>query len=304
MKKQIRIIILLFITGLGALPTVNAQTGNFGTGYFQNQYIFNPAMIGLKQQELNVNAVYKQESTAVNNGSKVMSLTADYAFSNAVGVGLNLSLDKIGSLSTTKMMATYGYQVQIDDNNQKLQFGLSAGGILERFNTSSITGDATDPFLYNYNQRPMQFEADFGVAYIRDRFTLQAAVPNLVTVIGDKERTVLTQATLFAAASYRFKLTGDGTEAINLEPKVAFRGYKGLKHVIDGGINADFMQNQLNIYGMYHSNKSVSAGVGFKAIDVLQISASYLSRSNDARGAGAIGNAFELGLRFFVSAKK
>lgn len=125
----------------------------------------------------------------------------------------------------------------------------------------------------------------------------------MVATLGNQERTALDQATLFAAASYRFNLTGNDNNAINLEPKVAFRSFKTLKSLIDVGANADFMQNLFNVYAMYHTNKSVTGGIGFRAVDALQISASYTSSSSNYSG-GSLGNAFEVGLRFYISAKK
>lgn len=284
------------------LLAATAQTANFGTGYFQNQYLFNPAMLGLNNNQLNINAAYKRESTGIDNGPKTLYFTGDYAFNNGMGLGVNVLSDKIGPLSTTRMMASYAYRLQLDGDKQQLHFGLAAGGIVERFNTIDVTGDGADELLYNYSDRKMHFEADFGVAYIRDRLTVQATLPNLVSAFGNQERSSLSQSTLFAAASYRFNLTGTDKGSINLEPKVAFRGFKAIKSVVDLGANADFMQNQFNVYAMYHTNKSVTGGIGFKALDALQVSASYTSSSSAFNG-GSLGNAYEIGLRFYVPKK-
>lgn len=288
---------------MGFVLSTNAQIVNFGTGYFQNQYLFNPAMLGAGKDPLSINAAYKRESTSIDNGPKTLYFTADYTVNETMGFGLSVLTDKIGPLSNTRLMASYVYQLKLDGNNQKIHFGLSAGGVAERFNTTEITGDASDQLLYNYSDRNMQFEADFGLAYIRDRLTVQLTVPNLVSSLGNQERSALNQATLFTAASYRFNLAGTDKYAINLEPKVAFRSFKGLKNLIDVGANADFMQNLFSLFAMYHTNKSVTGGISFKAVDALQISTSYTSRSLTYNG-GAFGNAFEIGLRFYVPKKK
>lgn len=302
MKRKIIQIMVLLGFCLGNMINAKAQTANFGTGYFQNQYLFNPAMLGANANQLNVNAAFKRESTGIDNGPKTLYFSADYGFGNAMGLGVNVLVDKLGPLSTTKLMASYGYQLKIDDS-QKVLFGLSAGGVVERFNTIDVVGDGADELLYNYSDRKMQFEADFGAAYVRDGLTVQATAPNLVATLGNQERSSLNLATLFAAVSYRFNLTGTDRSAINLEPKVAYRTFKGLKNLIDVGANADFMQNLFNVYGMYHTNKSFTGGVGFKALDALQIAASYTSASNSYNG-GSLGNAFEVGLRFAFAKKK
>ena len=302
MKNQIQtILLLIFLLAMAfCVPmAANAQTSSFGAGYFQNQYLLNPAMAGLKPTELNLNTAYNRESTSVSNGAKTMSFTADYGLSDAVGLGFNLSLDKVGALSTTRIMGSYAYQLKLNDDNQSLHFGLSAGGIQERFNANQIIGDPSDEMLYNFNDRKMQFEADFGIAFQYNGLTLQAVSPNLVSTLRDTEKTVLSQGTLVASAAYKLGF-GDASNPVHVEPKVAFRSFKGLKSVIDAGANVDFVQNTINIYGLYHSNKSVTAGIGFKVLDAFQISGAYNSGSDGFSG-GTLGSSFELGLRFFTS---
>ncbi|RQO65820.1 hypothetical protein DBR43_26590 [Pedobacter sp. KBW06] len=302
MKNQIQTILLLILLLAMAFcvpMAANAQTSSFGAGYFQNQYIVNPAMAGLKSTELNINTAYNRESTSVSNGAKTVSFTADYGLNNAVGLGFNLLLDKVGALSTTRIMGSYAYQLKLNDDNQSLHFGISAGGVQERFNANQIIGDPSDEMLYNFNDRKMQFEADFGLAFQYNGFTLQAVSPNLVSTLRNTEKTVLSQGTLVASAAYKFGF-GDAGNPVHVEPKVAFRSFKGLKSIIDAGANVDFVQNTINIYGLYHSNKSVTAGIGFKVLDAFQISGAYNSGSDGFSG-GTLGSSFELGLRFFTS---
>jgi type IX secretion system PorP/SprF family membrane protein len=302
MRKQIQIILFLLTIGFGLPIGVNAQTGNFGTGYFQNQYVLNPAMAGLNSKEFNINTAYNKESTAVSNSAKTIYITADYGLSNAVGLGVNLIMDNIGALSTTRIMGTYAYQVKLNEDNQSLHFGVSVGGVKERFNANDISGDPSDVFLYNFNDRKMQFEADFGVAYLRDRLTLQATAPNFVSTLRDTEKTILSQGTFVASAAYKISIA-DGGDPINLEPKIAFRSFKGLKSIIDAGANVDFVQNTINLFALYHSNKSVTAGIGFKVLGAFQVSGAYNSGSDNFSG-GTIGNSFELGLRFYTKGNK
>lgn len=302
MKNQIQYIlflILLLAMAFCVPMAAHAQTSNFGAGYFQNQYIFNPAMAGLKSTELNINTAYNRESTSVSNGAKTVSFTADYGLSDAVGLGFNLLMDKIGALSTTRIMGSYAYQVKLNDENQRIHFGISAGGIQERFNANQIIGDPSDEMLYNFNDRKMQFEADFGVAFQYNGLTLQAVSPNLVSTLRGKEKTVLSQGAFLASAAYKLGF-GEPGNLINVEPKVTFRSFKGTKSIIDAGANVDFLQNTINIYGLYHSNKSVTGGIGFKVLDAFQISGAYNSGSDGFSGA-TLGSSFELGLRFFTS---
>ena len=99
----------------------NAQLNPFGAAYFQNQYLFNPAMAGT-EQKLKLNVAYRKEWNDISNGPVNQYLSGDFGLSDKVGVGLKVINDKAGVLSTTGAMATYSYHIGISDK-QKLHFG-------------------------------------------------------------------------------------------------------------------------------------------------------------------------------------
>lgn len=301
MKKQVKIILSVLALGLGMSTEVNAQAGNFGTGYFQNQYVFNPAMAGLTAGELNINSAFNGETAGISNGAKTLYLTADYGLNDKTGLGVNLMMDKIGGLNTTRIMGSYTYGIKLSSDDQRLNFGLLAGGVVDRLNEIALSGDLSDQQLYNFNTRKMQFEADFGIAYLNKGFTLQATVPNLVSTLRDTEKTILSQNTFFASVGYKMGF-GESKAQVNVEPKVAFRSMKNMKSIVDAGANVDFLQNTINVFALYHTSKSVTGGVGFKVLDAFQVSASYNSGSEALGGINA-GNNYEIGLRFYTTKK-
>ncbi len=279
----------------------NAQTSLFGSGYFQNQYVFNPAMTGLNNKELNLSLSYLRQGNSGGSNTAFTTLygTADYAFNNAIGAGLSVYNDKAGLISSSKYVGSYSFHMNLADENQRLHLGFSVIGIQQRVRQDGVSGDPGDPAFYNFNKRKMQAEADFGAAYTDKSWTIQATVPNLVSLINDRPRDqIFSQSTLFFASSYKFKLNDDDAESMTLEPKVVYRGFKQTKNVIDVGANFSILNNALNLYGMYHSTKCVTAGVGYK-LDFAQVSAAYTTTPSALSGY-SLGNQFEINVKFSI----
>jgi type IX secretion system PorP/SprF family membrane protein len=299
MKKNKLITILLsFTLCLGLCIKADAQNAVFGSAYFQNQYVFNPAMSGLNAQEFNLNTAYQAPFNSVPGGPRALYATADYGFNNQVGAGLSVINDKAGLFSNTRIAGTYSFHIKAGEQNQQINFGVSAVGILERLDIYDITGNPSDPLIYNFNNRSMQFEGDFGIAYTDDKLTAQATMPNMVALFGNKLRDVLEEQTLFAAVAYKFNLN-ESPESIIIEPKVAFRGYKDYQNVVDGGANVIFLKDVFSVYGMYHTNKAVSLGAGVKLLDAIQLTAAYNTQTSALQNFPLSTN-FEVGLRYFV----
>lgn len=303
MKRNYRF--LIFILASCFATKTQAQVGVNGSGYFQNQYIFNPAMTGLSEKELNLNLAYLRQnnSGADNSAFKTIAGTADYGFNKSIGAGLAVYNDRAGAISSTKIVGTYSFHMSLAEEKQKLHLGFSVIGLQQRVRQDGVTGDPADPAFYNFNTRKMQLESDFGAAYTDDAWTIQATLPNLVALINDRPRDqIFSQSTLFAAASYRLKLTDEGEDQIAIEPKAVYRGFKQTKNIVDAGANVTFLNNILNMYGMYHTNKSVTAGVGYK-LDFAQITASYSSAPSALSGF-SLGTQYEFGVRFQLPSKK
>jgi type IX secretion system PorP/SprF family membrane protein len=299
MKNKINLqFILMVLLCLLIFCKGNAQINNFGTGYFQNQYVFNPAMSGLEAKKGNIGAGFRK-SGDVKNGPQSAYLNGDYAFNEKTGAGVNLFYDRAGLINTLKVMATYSYHVQLDAAGaKKLHFGLSVGGIQKRLNNGDVHGDLDDPSLYNFNDQFMHFEADFGMAYTDDKLTIQAAAPNLVSTFGKNKNNITDVADrqiYFAAVSYKIRPT-DNEDGLVIEPKVAYRGIKHSNSILDAGANFSFKKELVNVFGLYHSNKSLSAGAGLRISNIVQATFLYNTQSSDFK-AYSTGN-YEIGLRF------
>ena len=268
-----KLVMLVLVTG--CLVSARAQLMPFGSGYYQNRYLLNPAMCG-QERELVLNAAYRKEQLSFSESPTSQYLTAGYGISDKVGVGLKVEANQSGPLAHINAMGSYAYHVHFTET-KKLYMGLSLGVTNNHLGISKTNGEADDPALLGYNARGTQVEADFGVAYTDDKLLVQAALPGLISQYKKENKDWVNKPLAFAAVSYKAKLS-DEAEGIYAEAMVAFRAIRGYDNIIDAGANFSFLKNKLSILGMYHTNKSLSAGVGLEIFEKLvSVSAIYHS---------------------------
>jgi type IX secretion system PorP/SprF family membrane protein len=275
-----------------------AQLRPYNAMYYQNRYLANPAMAGVgKGAEVNVG--YLRQWMTVPGSPKAQYATGTYRFNDKVGLGLGIFNETAGFITTTKVAATYAYHIVLNaEKEQKLHFGLSAGIRKQRIDTDAIHGDVDDPVVNSFNDRPMYFDGDFGVAYTTKRLKAQASLPNIRSVM-DSGLGEANMATFFSSVSYTFELGATG--AVGLEPTVCYRGVKAHGGIVDVGINATFLENSLNFFAMYHSSKNISLGAGLRVTSMFRFTGMYVAGGADM-GTYAKDN-FELGLQMLLNQK-
>jgi len=284
-------ILSTFLVGLVicTATTVKAQVNPFGSQYFQNQYLFNPAMAGL-DKGLNINLAYSKQGLGVDGSQNMQALTAEYSV-NKVGLGLSVFNDYSGLFRTTRAVVTYAYHVQLSGNDQKLNFGLSGGFVNQHIQSGDIIGNQADPGIVNFNNNPTYFDGDFGVSYTSAHLTLQGALPDLKSLAN--ANSTAEREVFFTSASYKL---GDPAD-MSLEPKVVFRQIRGFDKIVDAGANLAFSQNQFSLQAMYHSSNSATFGFGLNktAYSIL----AFYTTNTSALNAYNNGDV-ELSLRFHL----
>ena len=286
---------LAFLMGLSitiAVPLKSlAQVNNFKSVYYQNQYLYNPAMAGL-EKGLTLNFAYRQQFNSVPGSPKMQNLSADYGPGNNVGIGLIINNEKTGLISRTRIMGSYAYHLPVSENS-KLHFGLSLGVNNTYLDYGAIIGDNGDQEAEIFNRRPLYIDGDIGIAYTNQNLTIQGAVPNLKTVFfkNNQNQDIVTNTTIFyTAVSYKIPSESN----LTLEPKVAYRGVRGFDHILDAGVKLDMPDYHLNLTGLYHTNKSITAAVG---LDLSGIGLFLAFSSNNSSLNQSSNNNVELGLR-------
>ena len=257
-KRSIAAVILLFVVIIQT--SVKAQLNPLATQYFENQYLFNPAMAGINSG-LNINLSVRKQWSSIPGSPFTQAVSADYLL-NRAAFGVNFYNEQSGLLKSTRAVATYAYHIPLGPNNQKLNFGLSAGFSNQRVPYDQVNGDIGDLSVARYNSLKSYVDGDFGASYTSNGLNIQAALPNLKSIFNqDNNSTDIDRSLYFTSVSYRFD-SGENINTIELEPKVVFRGVKGYTNIVDVGANLTLANNQLSFQGMYHSTKSTTFGFG------------------------------------------
>jgi type IX secretion system PorP/SprF family membrane protein len=239
-----------------------AQLNPFQAIYYQNPYLYNPAMAGM-EKVLNINTGYRQQWSSFAGTPKTTAFTADFQPVDRVGVGININDDQAGLIRQTRIMGTYAYHLPLGDREQQLHFGLSLGLDDSRVDYASIKGDVSDTEVAQYNQLKAYVDGDFGIGYTDQNLNIGAAVPNLKSAFfkSSDSRFDADRLLFITVVSYKLPLTS-GTRSFLLQPLLGYRIVKGYDNIIDGGFNLAMNNYGIYLQAIYHSSESLGLGFG------------------------------------------
>lgn len=287
--KALKCLFLIMFIGL-YLPLSAQRAGNsnahvapLAMQYFQNQYLANPAMAGI-DTGLHVNLAYRKLWSGIPGSPVTKALTADYRAFRRVGFGVQVNHESAGLLSSTRVAGSYAYHLPLNHSgNSALHFGISAVFYAKYLDSKALNGDPNDPSIGEFNRRDNYFESDFGMAWTYNGFTLQGALPDMISLVQNKKEDKLAgRNVFFGAAAYRFEFP-ESRQINSIEPKVCLRGIQDDKSIVDIGANITGLNNWVNLFGLYHTSGNFTAGVGvhYKATASLQVA--YTSQTSGLR---------------------
>ena len=286
-------VITALISGvLCCTNTVKAQINPLSTQYYQNQYLFNPAMAGLNEG-LIINANYSKLGLSVDGIQNTQAISAEYQLQK-VGLGVNVINQFSGIFRNTRAVVTYAYHLPVGASGQKLSFGLSGGFVNQHAEVSNIIGDQSDLSVARYNSNKQTYiDGDLGIAYTASKFTLQGSLPNLKSLFKD-DITYAEQEKFFTSASYKFLDPAD----VSVEPKIVYRSVRGFSQIVDGAVNVAFNNNAFSLQGIYHSSNSATFGFGLNMAEYSILG--YYTTNTTTLNAYSNGN-YEISLRVNLS---
>jgi len=269
--------------------------------YFQNPYLYNPALAGM-DDNININLAYRAQWTEFAGTPKTTSFTTDFQPTEKVGLGINIEEDQAGLLTQTNILGTYAYHVPLRDNDQKLNFGLSAGVFNSRVNYNDVVGQLPDNEISLYNQVKPYFDGEFGIAYSSNSFSIGAAIPDIRSVFfrTSDERFDVDRLEFISLASYKIYLQNEDRNFV-LEPVAGFRAVYGYNDIVDAGFKFTMENYGLWLQSIYHSSQSVNVCVGFET-GIYVFNFAYNFESGPL--ADYTNGSFELGVTVKLSNKK
>lgn len=267
----------------------------FGSQFFYNRYLGNPAMAGL-DSTLKLNIAYRKQLTDMPGAPVTQAFSADDYVDKRVGLGLIAYKDKAGLINRTRVALTVAYHVPLGLNNQQLHFGISPVFSQAKLDPNGIIGDQDDPAINEFNANKSAFEVDYGMAYTDEHITLQAALSNMISFMQKYSNTTAEAPTIYVSAAYKFSFDG----VVNsIEPQLSILGIRNYKSIVYGGANLIFYNHLLNFFGMVHSTGNFSVGAGLNYKDIVHIQGVYLTQTSGLRNYSDGNYEIDLGISLF-----
>lgn len=291
---KVRLSSLFFLILLIAIADLRAQINPLAAQYYQNPYLSNPSMAGIKQG-LYLNLGYRDQWGNMEGAPRNLSATAEYG-TERVGIGFNFYKDEAGLISRTKLQGTYAYHLPLNDENQILHLGISFGVQTDLLNYQNIVGSQNDLTAIRFNDQERIWDGDFGLAYSDKHFQIEASVSNMKTQI-EINNNISNYGTFMTAASYRIS-----SEDWQLLPKIIYRGVRNYNDILDIGAELRVLSEQLGFMSMYHTNKSMSYGLSYQRQKQWQLLMLYNTPTQLLKSYAT--GTFEIGLRLKLNTEK
>lgn len=298
-----RLFILLFIL-MNSAFTVKAQQIPIFSQYFHNRFIENPSLAG-DDGYGSFFLTHRQQWVGIDGGPTTTALTANMPFyDDRAGFGFLLKQDNVNITDRTRFMLSGAYHIFGNyETSSKLSFGLSAGIVNQRINTSKVNAfDPEDAAIFEDKNSVTAAEVSFGMNFTY-RYKLQIGVsfPHLLTTNfhflavdpAEKKRNLNHFRHFVANARYTFE-TSDKMHKV--EPIFLLRATErtGIPLNYEGGLIYT-VQSALFMSALYRFDDALNLGAGwndprFMAGYAYELHTGYLS--------GQTGGSHEIFLAF------
>lgn len=183
--KHLVCIALLLGTSLVKVKNVQAQQNIQFTQYIFNSLSVNPGYAGYKEEWF-AQLALRNQWVSMQGAPKTGQLSIDGILTpqnNNMGIGLQITADKLGPQAATSAYANYSYRLRLDEmDTKRLSFGLGAG-----FTQYSLDGTMLNPVnpgdvaLPNGKESELVPDLRFGIYYTSPSFYVGASVMDLLS---------------------------------------------------------------------------------------------------------------------------
>lgn len=182
--NKIAIYTFLVFSLMQAKPSRAQQNIQFSQ-YIFNALSVNPAYAGYKEEWFTQLAL-RQQWVGIDGAPKTGQLSIDGIASpesKKVGLGLQLTADKLGPQSSTSAYANYAYRLPLNsDGTSRLSFGIGVGVTQYRLDVSEFDPiNPNDAVAFGDNIKSTVPDARFGVYYASSTWYLGASVNDLLS---------------------------------------------------------------------------------------------------------------------------
>lgn len=222
--------------------------------YPHNTSFVNPAEVGTKKGT-QVQLAHRQQWIGFVGSPNTTFIYAQRQLNSKMGIGGNITLDKIAFIQRINANASYSYKLFID-NKSKIRFGLSAGIMKGTLDLNTIQADDMSDIVLTSAPLKMTFDATFGMAYTFDKdLNIGIALPQLlgtkasIDVVDGSKYNLARHSNLYV--SYKMKVD----EQFEFIPLIMVR-------------NAQKKNSQVEIFGNIKYNNKLWGGIGHRSNSV------------------------------------
>jgi len=219
--------------------------------YPYNTSLINPADVGIKKGT-RLQLGHRQQWLGFDGSPNTTFLSGQHQLNSKMGIGGNVTFDKIAFIQRINANASYSYKLLINNDN-KIRFGLSAGIMKGTLDLSSIQADdMSDIVLSSATGMKMTFDATFGLSYtFKKDLNIGIALPQLLgskadLAIDGSKYNLVRHSNIYA--SYRMKID----EQFEVIPLIMVR-------------NAQKKNSQVEIFGNIKYDDKFWGGIGYRS---------------------------------------
>jgi len=299
-----KIIKILFVVGVCMVQSINSfsQQNALFSQYMFNTLAINPAYAG-SRNVVAATALYRNQWVGIEGAPKTGTFTVDAPFANErIGLGMQLSSDRIGITRTTSGFLTAAYKIPMGyDGN--LSFGLerSIASYTANFTDISLdpTGPVPDPSFATDISKTL-FNFGSGIYFSNSRmyagFSVKDFVRNRLNnndLATDDDITARQSAHGYLALGYVFPLGLD----FNLKTSMLAKGVRGAP--VQGDFNATlWIKDIIAVGAEYRTSADVSALMELRVTPQVRIGYAYDKSTTALRNYNSGSHEFMLRYEF------
>lgn len=155
---------------------VYSQNDPIYSHYMFNSISFNPAFTG-NYDKLHLQSTYRMQWLGIEGAPRTIYASVDAPVHKQMSAGLEVTQDKIGDFSTTKIYSNYAYRININDKS-RVSLGLAVGMEMLQFQKNDLMN--IDPIFNNTQLNNNQFNARAGVYYSNSDFYFGVSSTSLI----------------------------------------------------------------------------------------------------------------------------
>jgi type IX secretion system PorP/SprF family membrane protein len=171
MKQRTLLVLLVLCTS-----TLLAQDQANFTQFYLNPYILNSSYAGI-DGKTSLSVLYRRQWMDIEGGPAITNFSLHTPINPRLSTGVSVTNDKRGLLSSTTLLISLGYNIELNENSF-VRFGISAGGAWNTVDWQKLDG-FTDDKLAKLLDNHASLAGNSGISYHTKTFHMGVSIPGI-----------------------------------------------------------------------------------------------------------------------------